>query len=110
MAQKDDRPSFSELVLKAALSIPPGRVSTYGRIARAAGGGAMASQSVTGILGKAEQSGSQRIPWHRIVYADGHVWLDERTKKERLRLYEKEGIQVDKRGRIVNFRDILFEF
>lgn len=30
-------PTFSERVVKAALSIPRGRVSTYGHLARAAG-------------------------------------------------------------------------
>lgn len=102
--------TFTEHVLKAALSIPPGRVTTYGRIARAAGGGAMASQSVTSILGKAWQSGEHNIPWHRIVYADGHVWVDDEHYAERMRLYKKEGIELDEKGRIKNFRDILFEF
>ena len=102
--------TFSDQVLKAALSIPPGRVTTYGRIARAAGGGAMASQSVTSILGKAWQKGEHTIPWHRIVYADGHVWVDDEHYKERMRLYKKEGIEVGPDGKIKNFGDILFEF
>ena len=102
--------TFTDHVLKAALSIPPGRVTTYGRIARAAGGGAMASQSVTSILGKAWQAGEHRIPWHRIVYADGRVWVDDEHFAERMRLYKKEGIELDEKGRIKNFRDILFEF
>ena len=38
-------PTFSERVLKAALFIPRGRVSTYGRIARVAGAGPMAAQT-----------------------------------------------------------------
>lgn len=102
--------TFSQRVLKLALSIPPGRVTTYGRIARAAGGGAMASQSITTILGKAWDQGEKNIPWHRIVYADGHVWVDAKHRAERLKLYKKEKIKLDKRDRIVNFRDILFEF
>lgn len=102
--------TFADHVLKAALSIPSGRVTTYGRIARAAGGGAMAAQSVTSILGRAWEKGEHRIPWHRIVYADARVWVDSEHYPERMRLYEKEGIEVDKEGRIKNFRDILFEF
>lgn len=103
-------PTFSERVLKLALSIPPGRVTTYGRIARAAGGGTMASQSITTILGKAYDQGEKNIPWHRIVYADGHIWVDAKHRKERLRLYKQEGIKFDHKDRIMNFRDILFEF
>ncbi len=115
--------TFSERVLKAVLSIPKGRVTTYGRIARACGAGPMASQSITTILGKAYDAGEKRIPWHRIVYAGGKVWLPARTtnlvqsggddkyKKERMSLYKKEGIEVDsKTGKIKNFEEILFEF
>ena len=102
--------TFSERVVKIALEIPKGRVTTYGRIARAAGAGPMASQSITSILGKAYQKGEKNIPFHRIVYANGKVWINDRYEKMRLLLYKKEGIKLDKNNRIVNFRDILFEF
>ena len=102
--------TFSERVLKLALSIPKGRVSTYGRIARAGGAGPMASQSITAILGKAWQAGNHKIPWHRIVYANGSVWTDESHKTERLKLYKKEKIEVDEKGKIKNFNKVLFEF
>ena len=102
--------TFSERVLELALSIPKGRVTTYGHISRAAGGGSMASRSVTSILGKAWQNGEHKIPWHRIVYADGKVWLSPEHKKKRLELYKKEKIVLDKQNRIENFRDKLFEF
>jgi methylated-DNA-protein-cysteine methyltransferase-like protein len=103
-------PTFSERVVKLALSVPAGRVTTYGRIARAAGGGNMASQSITTILSKAWDQGEKAIPFHRIVYADGHIWIDDRHRAARMKLYKKEGIKLDKRYRITNFRDILFEF
>lgn len=102
--------TFSERVVKLALSIPPGRVTTYGRIARAAGGGAMASQSITQILGRAWDRGEKDIPWHRIVYADGRIWVDDRHRSERMKLYRKEKIILDTNDRITNFRDILWEF
>jgi len=102
--------TFSERVVGLALSIPSGRVTTYGHIARAAGGGSMASRSVTGILSKAYKNGATDIPWHRIVYADGKVWITEKYRKERLRLYKKEGIELDEKERIKKFQDILIEF
>lgn len=102
--------TFSQRVVKLALSIPPGRVTTYGRIARAAGGGTMASQSITTILGKAWDQGEQNIPWHRIVYADGHIWVDAKHRAERMKLYRKEKIKLDARDRIIGFRDLLWEF
>lgn len=94
---------FSERVVKLALSIPKGRVTTYGRLARAAGGGAMASQSITSVLWKAEQRGVKGIPYHRIVYADGRVWMSPKHRAERLKLYKKEGIIIDKDDYIVDF-------
>lgn len=93
-----------------ALSIPRGRVTTYGRIARAAGAGAMAAQSVTSILGKAYDQGETRIPFHRIVYADGHIWVNDRARKTRMKLYKEEGIVLDKHDRIINFADTLYDF
>jgi methylated-DNA-protein-cysteine methyltransferase-like protein len=101
---------FGRRVVKLALSVPQGRVTTYGAIARAAGGNAMASQSITGILSRAFDRGEKNIPFHRIVYSDGRVWMAPEYEKERLARYKKEGITLDKNGRIQNFRDILIEF
>lgn len=102
--------TFSERVVRLALMIPVGKVTTYGRIAVAAGGGAMASQSVTNILGKAYMAGEKNIPFHRIVYANGKVWIDDVHREKRLQLYKKEGIIIDKKGLIQDFHDKLFEF
>ncbi len=101
---------FSLHVVYCALSIPKGRVTTYGRIAKAAGGGSMSAQSVSGILWRASQKGVKDIPWHRIVYADGRIWLDEVSKKERLALHRKEGIIIDTKGKVVDFEKKLFEY
>ena len=101
---------FSRRVVALALSVPKGRVTTYGDIARAAGGGTMASRSITGILGAAWDKGEKKIPFHRIVYSGGRVWMSAQYEKERRAKYKKEGIVVDAKGRIENFRDILFIF
>lgn len=102
--------TFSERVVECALSIPLGRVTTYGHIARAAGGGNMAAQSITHILGKAYDNGVKNIPFHRIVYAGGKIWTDPQYDKQRTALYKKEGILVDRNNKITNFLDILHEF
>ena len=103
-------PTFGEKVLEAALAIPRGRVTTYGHIARAAGGGGQSARSVSGILGRYATKGVKNIPWHRIVYANGTIWVNDEHYQERMKLYSKEGIEVDERGRIHNFRDILYTF
>jgi methylated-DNA-protein-cysteine methyltransferase-like protein len=99
--------SFSDRVVRLAKSIPEGRVTTYGSLARAAGAGPMAARSITGILGTARSGGVADIPFHRIVYADGRVWVNEKYAKGRMKLYEKEGIEIDTKGRIINFQDVL---
>ena len=103
------RNPFSEQVVKIALSIPMGRVTTYGRISRAAGGGTMASQSITTILWKAEQRGIKNIPYHRIVYADGRVWMIPEYRAKRLALYKKEGIKLDKDDKIIDFKKVVLD-
>lgn len=99
---------FSQIVYELALSIPEGTVVTYGDLARAAGGGAMASRSIGSILGKAPNQ--RAIPWHRIVYAGGKVWLTPEHEKKRRALYKREGIKVDAKGRITNFEDVHHSF
>ena len=102
--------TFSDRVIKIALEIPSGRVTTYGDIARAAGAGPMAARSITSILDKAAKSGVKGIPFHRIVYANGQIWVNQSRRKERLALYKKEGIEVGNNDRIINFRDVLIDF
>ena len=110
---KQPRPhtdTFSARVVARARAIPPGRVTTYGRIARAAGGSPILAQSITTILSKATAQGVTDIPYHRIVYADGHIWVNAEHRAERLTRYAEEGIDLDERDRIVNFSDVVFEF
>jgi methylated-DNA-protein-cysteine methyltransferase-like protein len=102
------RLSFSQRVYDLALTIPPGYVTTYGTLAKAAGGGAMAARSITSILGKAPNQSS--IPYHRIVYSNGTVWLPEGREAERQEMYAVEDIAVDDKGKISDFEEILYYF
>jgi DNA transformation protein and related proteins len=102
--------TFSERVLELALTIPSGRVTTYGAITKACGGAYRQAQSITTILGRAYENGQKDIPFHRIVYSDGRVWSSPEYDKKRMTLYKKEGIEVDEKGRIKNFKEKLFTF
>jgi alkylated DNA nucleotide flippase Atl1 len=99
---------FSQRVYDLALNIPEGRVTTYGAIAKAAGGGTMASRSITSILSKAPNP--KVIPWHRIVYAGGKVWMAPEYEKERLKRYKREGIKLNDKGYIQDFEEIFYDF
>lgn len=98
---------FSQRVFELAIAIPFGRVTTYGLLARAAGGGGQAARSITGILGKAQNQGV--IPYHRIVYSNGKVWFAPPHEKKRRELYKREGIVIDSRGTITNFDSIIWD-
>jgi methylated-DNA-protein-cysteine methyltransferase related protein len=99
---------FSRRVYELALSIPEGRVTTYGAIAKAAGGGSMAARSISSILGKAPNP--KVIPWHRIVYAGGKVWMTPEYEAERKKRYKREGIAVNDRGYITDFEELFYDF
>jgi len=99
---------FSQAVWELATAIPAGRVTTYGILAKRAGGGGQAARSITGILSKAPNHSA--IPFHRIGYSDGRVWMTPSCEKSRRALYKREGIEIDERGRIVNFDDVVYHF
>jgi methylated-DNA-protein-cysteine methyltransferase-like protein len=99
---------FTKKVWELALSIPPGKVTTYGILTVSAGGHPMMAQMITSILSRCPEVDS--IPFHRIVYANGKVWMDEKYVKDRKKLYKKEGIELDKNDRIIGFENILYTF
>lgn len=106
--KKSSPTPFVKKVWELALSIPPGRVTTYGLLTVTAGGHPMMAQMITHILSKCPHE--KDIPYHRIVYADGHVWLNDKYRNNRLRKYKEEGIIVDNKGKITNFNDIIYTF
>jgi methylated-DNA-protein-cysteine methyltransferase-like protein len=77
-------------------SIPKGKVSTYGKVAAAAGY-PLYHRAVARLLRKAALQG---LPWQRIVGAGGEIKLrDEAATEQRLRL-SIEGVKF--RGKRVN--------
>lgn len=100
--------TFSQRVVELTLSIPPGRVTTYGALARAAGGGPLAARSITSILSR--YPNHRAIPWHRIVYSDGRAWFSHEHETKRRALYKKEGITVLKNGKLKDFEELLCDF
>lgn len=100
--------SFSARVYALATLIPPGRVTTYGALAKAAGGTPQTARSITSILSKAPNQ--RAIPYHRIVYAGGRVWLPEVKPEARIKRYREEGITVTKKGQITYFDERFYDF
>jgi methylated-DNA-protein-cysteine methyltransferase-like protein len=71
------------------LSIPAGKVSTYGRVAEAAGY-PLYHRAVARLL---RSNPADTLPWHRVVGAGGEIKLrHEAALEQRLRL-ELEGVR-----------------
>ena len=86
----------------AIRSIPQGKVSTYGAIARAAGLPGMARQ-VAQVLHR-----GFGLPWQRVLGAGGEIKLrGDSAIEQRLRL-EAEGVRF--RGRKVDMKQCEFKF
>jgi methylated-DNA-protein-cysteine methyltransferase-like protein len=80
------------------IAIPPGKVATYGQIAHLAGK-PWGARQVAWILHS--QSGKYRLPWQRVIGANGRISL--RPGKgffEQRRLLREEGVTFDRSGRV----------
>jgi methylated-DNA-protein-cysteine methyltransferase-like protein len=87
-----------EKVYEAVRRIPPGRVATYGQIARIVG---RCTARMVGYAMAALPPGS-RVPWQRVINYRGEI--SPRTRGDgalrQRRLLQKEGIRFDRRGRV----------
>jgi methylated-DNA-protein-cysteine methyltransferase-like protein len=89
---------FCTSVRAFIVAIPVGKVASYGQIARLAGKPRGARQ-VSWILHS--QSGKYRLPWQRVIGADGRISLPPgKGFFEQRRLLRQEGVKVDDWGRI----------
>ena len=83
-------------ILAAIRAVPAGRVSCYRDIGFAAGlpRGARQVARILHAMGETE-----KLPWHRIVKADGRIALREGAGKElQTELLRSEGVRVSKAG------------
>jgi methylated-DNA-protein-cysteine methyltransferase-like protein len=81
---------------KIILSIPPGKVSTYGRVAAAAGY-PLYHRAVARLL---RTDPPDRLPWHRVLGAGGEIKLPGAAAREQRARLKLEGVQF--RGRRVD--------
>ncbi|MEM7410573.1 MAG: MGMT family protein [Myxococcota bacterium] len=80
--------------------IPRGRVATYGQVAELAGLGRAARQ--VGYALHALRSDPARLPWHRVINAQGRVSVRSEPGGDSIQrqLLEREGIEFDAQGRV----------
>ena len=101
-AIKAGKPAMFPRIRATILKIPPGKVATYGAVAKAAGYPGAARQVVWALRQ------SYGLPWHRVLAAGGRIALPgEAGFEQRLRL-ENEGVQFS--GARVNMRSCEYLF
>jgi methylated-DNA-protein-cysteine methyltransferase related protein len=89
---------FTERVIHIIKEIPPGRVMTYGQVAKAAGSPRGARQVVR-ILHSMSKKHS--LPWHRIINAKGEIGIqDEEAFFTQKLALQSEGVVVTENNRI----------
>jgi methylated-DNA-protein-cysteine methyltransferase related protein len=82
---------FTEVVINIIRGIPPGKVMSYGQIAKVAGSPRGARQVVR-ILHS--MSGKYNLPWHRVINSKGEIGIqDEELFFTQKSLLEAEGVQ-----------------
>jgi methylated-DNA-protein-cysteine methyltransferase-like protein len=85
-------------IIRIIRDIPPGKVSSYRDIARAAGLFNGARQVVRALH---SMSRTQDLPWHRVIRADGHIALPAGEGRElQIALLRAEGVTVSAAGRV----------
>jgi len=99
---------FFEKVYEITKMIPPGRVTTYGAIAKLIG--SPSSSRLVGLALKYSLRLKEYIPAHRVVNRNGlltgkHSFGDPNIMQQ---LLENEGIKVEN-NKVVNFKELFWD-
>lgn len=105
----EERLGFYEAVYALVELVPRGRVCTYGRIA-AMLGSPRAARAVGYALFNLRHEGAQRVPWQRVINAQGGISARGDAVRAELqrRLLESEGVQFED-DETVSLRRYLWE-
>jgi methylated-DNA-protein-cysteine methyltransferase-like protein len=89
--------SFFEQVYRLVRQIPPGKVTSYGAIARMLGNPRAARTVGWALHGLPEGSD---VPWHRVINSQGRIPTSRREHGAHLQrtLLEAEGVEFDQHG------------
>ncbi|MFZ6021434.1 MAG: MGMT family protein [Chloroflexota bacterium] len=91
--------SINQRIYEIVRQIPPGRVASYGQIARMVGGGVGPRQ--VGYALAALKAGTD-VPWQRVINAKGRISLPGIGGAIQRQLLLEEGVQFDENDS-VNF-------
>jgi methylated-DNA-[protein]-cysteine S-methyltransferase len=97
--------NFSEQVWELCKKVPKGKVTTYSEIAKAMG--CKASRAVGNALNKNPYA--PIVPCHRVVRSNGEVGGFAKGAKVKVKMLEKEGIQI-KASKVIDLKNSLYRF
>lgn len=96
---------FSERCYKLLKSIPRGKVTTYGEIARALN--SKACRAVGTAMAK--NPNPVIVPCHRVVLSDGRIGQYGLGVRKKIELLTQEGVAI-KDGKVENFNSVMHRF
>ena len=97
--------NFNNRCYKIVSSIPKGKISTYGDIAKVLG--TKAYQAVGNAMAK--NPNLILVPCHRVIKSDGSIGGYALGASKKITLLKKEGIIVRK-GKVFNFKHLIHQF
>ena len=88
---------ITQNIIEQILSIPQGKVSSYGDIAKRAGLPNGARQVVRVLHSMTEK---YNLPWHRVIRSDGRIALEGDGRDLQIALLNAEGVKVSSSGKV----------
>lgn len=98
--------SFSQSIYINLHHIPKGKVISYGNLAKLSGYPNY-SRHVGKVL--AALPDDTQLPWHKVINSKGYISLSGEAMIRQKEKLEKEGIEVNADGRVVNFKEIMID-
>ena len=99
------KPITSEDVYNMLLTIPKGKVSTYGDFAKALGN-PTASRYIGSILGK--NPNPIKVPCHRVVMSNGKIGGYALGTQKKKKLLQNEGVIFADKNKVKEFNNVRF--
>jgi len=96
---------FYQKVYAVVAQIPPGKVTSYGRVADmigAAGAARQVGYAMSALKNRSDDPVYGSIPWQRVVGVDGKIVIrgSEHSRHYQAELLRQEGVEVDEELRV----------
>jgi len=99
MAKQKPPALFYQKVYAVVAQIPPGKVTSYGRIAEMLGASGAARQvgyAMSALKNRVDDSAYESIPWQRVVGHDGRIVIkgSDHSRFYQAELLQEEGVEI----------------